>query len=136
MLLCDDEKVQPAIAQLVEHLTVERCRNQMVPGSIPGGRTFVMQHLYRTAKPTNLSQHGTCCILGERDSQLKCSRHDWPATQVPSDPTRAWILLETQLRACRKAEHVHSQILSKMKNDERKHSVSGAHDNAKPKHLV
>ena len=28
----------PAIAQLVEHLTVEACRNQMVPGSIPGGR--------------------------------------------------------------------------------------------------
>ena len=28
----------PAIAQLVEHLTVEPCSNQMVPGSIPGGR--------------------------------------------------------------------------------------------------
>ena len=31
---------KPAIAQLVEHLTVECCSNQMVPGSIPGGRTF------------------------------------------------------------------------------------------------
>jgi hypothetical protein len=30
----------PAIAQLVEHLTVDHCSNQMVPGSIPGGRTF------------------------------------------------------------------------------------------------
>ena len=30
---------KPAIAQLVEHLTVETCSNQMVPGSIPGGRT-------------------------------------------------------------------------------------------------
>ena len=30
----------PAIAQLVEHLTVECCSNQMVPGSIPGGRIF------------------------------------------------------------------------------------------------
>jgi hypothetical protein len=29
---------RPAIAQLVEHLTVECCSNQMVPGSIPGGR--------------------------------------------------------------------------------------------------
>ena len=29
---------KPAIAQLVEHLTVETCSNQMVPGSIPGGR--------------------------------------------------------------------------------------------------
>ena len=28
----------PAIAQLVEHLTVECCSYQMVPGSIPGGR--------------------------------------------------------------------------------------------------
>jgi hypothetical protein len=31
---------EPAIAQLVEHLTVECCSNQMVPGSIPGGRTY------------------------------------------------------------------------------------------------
>ena len=31
---------EPAIAQLVEHLTVETCSYQMVPGSIPGGRTF------------------------------------------------------------------------------------------------
>ena len=46
--LGDKEKAQPAIAQLVEHLTVERCRNQMVPGSIPGGRIFDMQHLHRT----------------------------------------------------------------------------------------
>ena len=30
----------PAIAQLVEHLTVESHRNQMVPGSIPGGRMY------------------------------------------------------------------------------------------------
>ena len=29
---------KPAIAQLVEHLTVECCSYQMVPGSIPGGR--------------------------------------------------------------------------------------------------
>ena len=32
--------LKPAIAQLVEHLTVEVCSNQMVPGSIPGGRIF------------------------------------------------------------------------------------------------
>ena len=31
----------PAIAQLAEHLTVDICSYQMVPGSIPGGRTFV-----------------------------------------------------------------------------------------------
>ena len=31
----------PAIAQLAEHLTVDLCSNQMVPGSIPGGRIAV-----------------------------------------------------------------------------------------------
>ena len=30
---------RPAIAQLVEHLAIECCRNQMVPGSILGGRS-------------------------------------------------------------------------------------------------
>ena len=34
-------KLKPAIAQLVEHLTVESCSNQMVPGSIPGGRIYL-----------------------------------------------------------------------------------------------
>ena len=34
---------QPAIAQLAEHLTVESCSHQMVPGSIPGGRSFARQ---------------------------------------------------------------------------------------------
>ena len=32
---------QPAIAQLAEHLTVEDCSDQMVPGSIPGGRIVI-----------------------------------------------------------------------------------------------
>ena len=36
----NDVCAPPAIAQLVEHLTVECCSNQMVPGSIPGGRIF------------------------------------------------------------------------------------------------
>ena len=31
---------KPAIAQLAEHLTVDSCSYQMVPGSIPGGRTL------------------------------------------------------------------------------------------------
>ena len=35
---------RPAIAQLVEHLTVECRGNQIVPGSIPGGRVFIAQH--------------------------------------------------------------------------------------------
>ena len=33
-------KPLPAIAQLVEHLTVDSCSHQMVPGSIPGRRIY------------------------------------------------------------------------------------------------
>ena len=42
---CAGLQTYPAIAQLVEHLTVECCSYQMVPGSIPGGRTFATFHL-------------------------------------------------------------------------------------------
>ena len=35
---------RPAIAQLVEHLTVDCCSNQMVPGSIPGGRIWCQRN--------------------------------------------------------------------------------------------
>ena len=48
---------QPAIAQLVEHLTVECCGNQMVPGSIPGGwiyRTLAYRANQCTPVPTSL----------------------------------------------------------------------------------
>ena len=38
--MVDKKMCIPAIAQLAEHLTVDICSNQMVPGSIPGGRTF------------------------------------------------------------------------------------------------
>ena len=37
---------------MVEHLTVDSCSNQMVPGSIPGGRIYTR---YRNA--TNLQVH-------------------------------------------------------------------------------
>ena len=33
---------RPAIAQLAEHLTVDLCSYQMVPGSIPGGRKALL----------------------------------------------------------------------------------------------
>ena len=36
---------KPSIAQWVEHLTVEICSNQMVPGSIPGRRIYVKHRL-------------------------------------------------------------------------------------------
>ena len=42
-------EAKPAIAQLVEHLTVDVCSNQMVPGSIPGGRTCTFRDLSRVA---------------------------------------------------------------------------------------
>ena len=44
-LQAEKPKSKPAIAQLVEHLTVDCCSNQMVPGSIPGRR----MHLRRTS---------------------------------------------------------------------------------------
>ena len=31
----------PAIAQLVEHLTVDHCSKLMVPGSVPDGRMYI-----------------------------------------------------------------------------------------------
>ena len=34
-----DATGRPAIAQLAEHLIVDRSSHQMVPGSIPGGRS-------------------------------------------------------------------------------------------------
>ena len=37
----DSVEFKPAIAQLVEHLTVDSRSNQMVPGSIPGGRIYL-----------------------------------------------------------------------------------------------
>ena len=39
---------RPAIAQLAEHLTVDICRYQMVPGSIPGGR--IMHYLSKSRR--------------------------------------------------------------------------------------
>ena len=35
------EPFKPAVAQLVEHLTVDVCSYQMVPGSTPGGRIWL-----------------------------------------------------------------------------------------------
>ena len=52
----------PAIAQLVEHLTVDPCSNQMVPGSIPGGRILGGRGGYlatRNAALVNLGRSGT-----------------------------------------------------------------------------
>ena len=40
MITIPDMHARPVIAQLAEHLTVEVCRCQMVPGSIPGDRIY------------------------------------------------------------------------------------------------
>ena len=42
-----DASSKPAIAQLVEHLTVDCCSHQMVTGSIPVGRIFLVQQLLK-----------------------------------------------------------------------------------------
>ena len=44
---------KPAIAQLVEHLTVELCSDQMVPGSIPDGRIFSCVDLIQLLRTTH-----------------------------------------------------------------------------------
>ena len=54
---------KPAIAQLVEHLTVETCSNQMVPGSIPGGRTSSFSFLPRMDLSREVGA-GTFCGVG------------------------------------------------------------------------
>ena len=46
----------PAIAQLAEHLTVDSGSDQMVPGSIPGGRTFLALRLY-AAREVKVCHH-------------------------------------------------------------------------------
>ena len=55
----------PAIAQLVEHLTVECCSYQMVPGSIPGGR--ILKGLGSCEQVVALSPCNVYDTLGEFD---------------------------------------------------------------------
>ena len=43
--LCEIMFDIPVIAQLAEHLTVEICSYQMVPGSIPGDRIFQFKRI-------------------------------------------------------------------------------------------
>ena len=75
---------KPAIAQLVEHLTVDVCSNQMVPGSIPGGRIFGLGSSYvssfvaarglRLMRPTVTAATRRCAVA-RRTEQLRGSRH-------------------------------------------------------------
>ena len=51
---------KPAQVKLAEHLPVECCSNQMVPGSIPGGRTF----LKGTPVATVGIGYRLCCCAG------------------------------------------------------------------------
>ena len=50
-----DIEVKPAIAQLVEHLTVDVCRKQVVPGLIPGGRACKCAQQTRKAKAMSIA---------------------------------------------------------------------------------
>ena len=66
---------KPAIAQLAEHLTVECCSNQMVPGSIPGGRIMSCDQLAR-----NERMHTVAAPTETSTSK------DTPAHQPPQNP--------------------------------------------------
>ena len=55
----------PGIAELVEHLTVDLCSNQMVPGSIPEGRIFGMRASNDLARAIHTHPH-TMMIADDR----------------------------------------------------------------------
>ena len=101
------ELYQPAIAQLAEHLTVELCSYQMVPGSIPGGRiSSPLTHPTHThtmqggLMPWRVSSCGSSsriaapepADLGRRKPAFFCffcerrPRGAKPATAVPATP--------------------------------------------------
>ena len=54
---------KPAIAQLVEHLTVESCSHQMVPGSIPGRRILLIVAGKRLLRTSMGSQARKCACV-------------------------------------------------------------------------
>ena len=49
-LQTEKQPITPFIAQLVEHLTVDLRRYQMVPGSIPGERNFLPATYFTSAQ--------------------------------------------------------------------------------------
>ena len=55
-LQTEKQPITPSIAQLVEHLTVDLSRYQMVPGSIPSERNFCQQ----LTSPAHMLQHQSC----------------------------------------------------------------------------
>ena len=59
---------RPAIAQLVEHLTVELCSYQMVPGSIPGDRIPIHPRRVRQPRQRDINR----CHGGVREVQKHC----------------------------------------------------------------
>ena len=77
----------PAIAQLVEHLTVECCSNQMVPGSIPGGRTLRFSGV-RVASGQACPRVHMCarvvCTSTAHTSKLPAARDPEPETEPPA----------------------------------------------------
>ena len=62
---------RPAIAQLVEHLTVECCSYQMVPGSIPGGRILISSVVAATAAMIK-TQHACMVEVQGRRIEIGC----------------------------------------------------------------
>ena len=77
----------PAIAQLVEHQSVDICSNQMVPDLIPGGRMCVLIELGGTcvSKPTAKHTRGQA-----RVGNLQEVRHvPWRSLIVDRLPIKA-----------------------------------------------
>ena len=71
--ICMHSRHQPVIAQLVEHLTVEVCSDQMVPGSIPGDR-ICLRHRSRDFHA------GLGCVEKWREGS-GCQSPPWPGLQ-------------------------------------------------------
>ena len=72
-LQTEKQPITPFIAQLVEHLTVDLSRYQMVPGSIPGERNFG-KHLTSPAQGGTHSTQKPTATTTNADSTLKSSQ--------------------------------------------------------------
>ena len=85
---------QPAIAQLVEHLTVDGSRYEMVPGSIPGGR--VLSTVIGMTRVFPLS-HGNVAVVWLRGNVCRASKFADVLRLLASSPS----LSKSCICACR-----------------------------------
>ena len=82
----------PAIAQLVEHVLVDACSNQIVPGSITGGRIFgrrlrgAAASVARTARLTH--RHARC-----PQQHVQTLPNTTSVQRRPGGPPHLWLQL-------------------------------------------